>query len=244
MEEIVNGIVLRAVDYRDNDKIITIFTVEKGIIIANAKGVKKSGAKLKFAVEPFCFAEYVLAKKSNRYTVISAQHIDSFYNLRTDLKKYYVSGLMGEVMLTALKEGDADASLFSVFINAVKDVNYHGGEKLTLIKFLIMLFKTLGYGIGDEQCAFCGKRISQRVFFNFQSVNFSCEEHRLEGYKEITPLTYNAFISAKDAVFNGVEEDFLTLGDEAQNKLIKFLLYYFNGKTDSVIKSGSFVLTV
>lgn len=244
MEEIVNGIVLRAVDYKDSDKIITIFTVEKGIIAAGVKGVKKAGAKLKFAAEPFCFAEYVLAKKTNRYTVISAQYLDSFYNLRTDLKKYYISGALGEVMQAALKEGDADVDMFSVFMDAVKNVNYSGNEKLTFIKFLIRLFKMSGYGIEDETCAFCGKKISGRVFFNFRNANFSCEEHRLEGYKEITHVTYNAFIAAKAAAFNGSGEEFEALPNEAQNKLIKFLLYYFNYKTDAVIKSEAFVLTV
>lgn len=244
MEEIVNGIVLRAVDYKDSDKIITLFTIEKGIITAGAKGVKKAGAKLKFAVEPFCFAEYVLAKKSNRYTVISAQYLDSFYNLRTNLKKYYVSGAIGEVMLAALRENDADTSMFSVFMEAVKDVNYGDAEKLALIKFLVRLFKISGYGIESELCAFCGKKINGRVFFNFQNANFSCEEHCLEGYKEITPLTYNAFIAAKNAAFSGDNDEFLTLSDDAQNKLIKFLLYYFNYKTDAVIKSEAFVLTV
>ena len=244
MEEIVNGIVLKAVDYKDSDKIITLFTVEKGIIIAGAKGVKKAGAKLKFAVEPFCFAEYVLAKKSNRYTVISAQYIDSFYNLRTDLKKYYLSGATGEVMLASLKEGDADANMFSVFMDSIKNINYADGEKLTFIKFLLRLFKIAGYGIESENCAFCGKKISGRVFFNFQNANFSCEEHRLEGYKEITALTYGAFIAAKNAAFCGDDGEFVKISDEAQNKLIKFLLYYFNYKTDAVIKSEPFVLTV
>lgn len=244
MEEIVNGIVLRAVDYKDSDKIITLFTVEKGIITAGAKGVKKAGAKLKFAVEPFCFAEYVLAKKSNRYTVISAQYLDAFYNLRTDLKKYYVSGALGEVVQAALKEGDADADMFSVFMDAVKNVNYSVDEKLTFIKFLIRLFKLSGYGVEDEKCAFCGKKISGRVFFNFQNASFSCEEHRLEGYKEIMPLTYNAFIAAKSAAFNDGGAGCENLSDEAKNKLIKFLLYYFNYKTDAVIKSEAFVLTV
>ena len=48
---------LRAVDYGENDKILTLLSAEEGRITAGIKGVKKAGAKLKFAAQPFCFAE-------------------------------------------------------------------------------------------------------------------------------------------------------------------------------------------
>ncbi len=51
---------LRATDYLENDKILTLLTAEMGKITAGIKGVKKAGAKLKFAAQPFCFAEYIL----------------------------------------------------------------------------------------------------------------------------------------------------------------------------------------
>ena len=53
MDIVINAIVLKSVDYKDNDKILTLYSPEKGKITAGIKGVKKSGAKLKFASEPF-----------------------------------------------------------------------------------------------------------------------------------------------------------------------------------------------
>ena len=42
MEEIkLKGIVIKADDYKDSDKIVTIFSAEKGLIRARARGVKK-----------------------------------------------------------------------------------------------------------------------------------------------------------------------------------------------------------
>ena len=78
MEVKVNAIVIRAVDYKDNDRILTLYSLEKGKITAGIKGVKKAGAKLKFASEPFCFAEYILAEKNGRYTVTGASYYEIF----------------------------------------------------------------------------------------------------------------------------------------------------------------------
>ena len=68
----VNALMLRATDYLENDKILTLLTAERGKITAGIKGVKKAGAKLKFAAQPFCFAEYILAERGGRYTVTQA----------------------------------------------------------------------------------------------------------------------------------------------------------------------------
>ena len=60
MELTVNALCLRCVDYKDNDKMATLYTLERGKIGVGARGVKKAGAKLNFCVQPFCFAEYTL----------------------------------------------------------------------------------------------------------------------------------------------------------------------------------------
>ena len=80
MEIKVNALVIKAIDYKENDKILTLYSLEKGRLSANIKGVKKPKAKLKFASEPFCFAEFILAEKLGKYTVINASYKNSFYN--------------------------------------------------------------------------------------------------------------------------------------------------------------------
>ena len=60
----VTGIVLKAIDYREKDKLITIYSVELGLITAVLKGVNSAKAKLKFASLPFCLAEFVLAQRN------------------------------------------------------------------------------------------------------------------------------------------------------------------------------------
>ena len=54
MEQIkVKGIVLKFSDFKDSDKIVTVFSAEMGILNIRVRGVKKNKAKLAFAVQPF-----------------------------------------------------------------------------------------------------------------------------------------------------------------------------------------------
>ena len=55
MEVKTEGLVLRATDYKENDKLLTLFSPTLGKITAGARGVKKPTAKLNFAAQPFAF---------------------------------------------------------------------------------------------------------------------------------------------------------------------------------------------
>ena len=80
MEEFkIKGIVIKSIDYKDSDKIVTIFSAELGIIHARARGVKKLKAKLAFATQPFAFCEFMLIAKGGFYSIINANlEIHSF----------------------------------------------------------------------------------------------------------------------------------------------------------------------
>ena len=74
------GICLRAVDYGENDKIITLYLAEYGKIGVSAKGCKSAKSKLKYAVSPLCFGKYNLVRKKN-FVLAGCDCIDSFFPL-------------------------------------------------------------------------------------------------------------------------------------------------------------------
>ena len=235
MEIKVNALVVRAVDYKDNDKILTLYSLEKGKITAGIKGVKKSGAKLKFASEPFCFAEFILAKKGERYTVTNATYIDSFYNLRTSLEKYYLSAVILDTVNALIEQDSSDILLFNLILNAVKGICYSDNERAILCKYLYSLCEINGYGILNTSCKFCGKNITNRVFFRYSDASFSCLDCFNNFYKEITMETYENLKIIKSLSFeeiqNSQKESIKT------TKLLKFLFYYLSLKTEVKINS-------
>ncbi|MBR6737264.1 MAG: DNA repair protein RecO [Clostridia bacterium] len=233
MEYIVNALMIRASDYKDNDKILTLYSLEKGKISSGIKGVKKAGAKLKFASEPFCFAEYVLAEKSGRFTIIGASHLDSFYNLRLDMLKYYCSAVVLETINALVPENEPDAQLFALVIETAKKLNYEKSELITLCRYLLNLIDMLGYKIGTLTCQGCGDFINGRVFFNPQTAEFSCLSCRENGFMEITPETYNALNALNESSGEVFIESASLL------KLLRFLFFYLNVTTSTNLKSAT-----
>ena len=239
MEIKVNAIVIKAIDYKENDKILTLYSLEKGKITCGIKGVKKSGAKLKFASEPFCFAEYILAKKGDRYTVINVTHIDSFYNLRTNLEKYYTGEVVLETINSLTEQETPDANLFSLIITTIKNICYNQNEKAILSKYLHNLVELNGYGINSVNCHLCGEDIDGRVFFRFSDATFACYECYSETYREIKKETYTCLNYIRNNTFEQLARN---TEKQSYETLLKFLFYYIYVKTDIKIKTADMLL--
>lgn len=230
MEVKVNALVLRACDYRENDKILTLLTAERGKISAGIRGVKKAGAKLKFAAQPFCFAEYVLSFSNGRYTVINAAESESFYDLRCDVNKFYAACAALEAAGAIAYEGEECASVFYECVKTLSSM-CSGDEKTALIKFLLFSLKYAGYGVYAGRCS-CGKELSgyPRLRFDMESGAFTCPD--CSAGAPVSGVTYAA-VRRLSGLADG-EDD----GD-GDKRALRLLYGYFGYKTDCALKSLS-----
>jgi len=209
MEEKLNGIVLSGVSVGENDKILNIFTLEKGTVSAKIKGVKKAGAKLKFASEPFCFAEFLFSSRGDKKTVVGASLTDSFYPLRNDVFRFYCGGAVLEFIRRFAKEEMVSAELFLLAVDSLKNLAY--GEEppqSALVRFLISALKISGYALDLSACTECGRLPENRCFFDWTRGGFLCENCFDGTGREIKVSTFYALkkadsgevVSASEAV--------------------------------------------
>ena len=229
MEEKLTGLVLSKTDYRENDRIVKIFTLEKGTVSASLKGVKRAGAKLKFASEPFCFAEFLFSERAGRRTVIGASLNDSFYPVREDIVKFFAAGTVLEFVRRFAKEDIISPNLFFNAIECLKQIAY--GEKsprATLCSFLMSSLKTVGYALNTDGCFICGKEIEGRLFFDAFSGGFLCEKCFNGEGREINYSTYLALKKIENNAKTTDEETLFAL---------RLLDFYIKTKTEEKLNS-------
>ena len=219
MEEKARGIVFGGVSVSENDKILTIFTVEQGTVSAKIKGVKKAGAKLKFAAEPFCFAEFILLDKNGFKTVINASLIDSFYPLREDVKKYYAGAVVLEFIKKFAKENIVSHEPFFSAVSALKETAYGDGIAKPVAEFLTSGLSLAGYALNFTDC------VTNKVFFDYRTGAFYGEPKGKA--REIKKDTYDALYS----IYKGLDYS----GD--YSGALKLLDYYTEKKTEEKLVS-------
>lgn len=233
MEIKLQALALKSVDYKDNDKMLSLYSLEKGLIGVGVKGVKKAGAKLAFCTQPFCFAEYVVSVKNDRMTVISATETESFYKLRLDIKTFYAASAITEYLLKCTQENLADEKMFILALNCLKQLNFaEKSPAFILTSFLYQALKLSGYGISADVCKGCFKEADKftRAFFDFEEGSLYCEKCATFGMREILPLTAKALTSL---------EKHTDVLEDAEIYLIKFLIFYLKNKTGENIYSAN-----
>ena len=177
MEEIkLKGIVIKADDYKDSDKLVTIFSAEKGLIRARARGVKKNKAKLAFAVQPFAFVEFLMSERDGFYTIINASSIDQFFAVTSDFDNYIFMLACLEVVQKTVKENENQVDLFLLLLNSLKLVAYENVSSINVfIKFMIEAMGYLGFSFVFDKCACCGKEVNENnIGFSYELNGLLC----------------------------------------------------------------------
>ncbi len=240
MEEIkTKGIVIKAVDYKDSDKIVTIFSADFGLIKARVRGVKKAKAKLAFAVQPFALIEFVLVQKGGFYTVINATSIDQFFDITNDFDNYiFMLGSL-EVCEKTVKENDPQKDLFLLLLNSLNLVCYGGVNSMNIfIKFMIESLKLLGFHLELSSCACCGESLSKNIYpFSYDYNGMLCP--KCSNKNEYLELTMGEF-----AVLNKIDastvDGLLNLKFISRNDLVSvigLLVKIFRIMTDEEIQT-------
>ena len=179
MEEIkLKGIVIKADDYKDSDKIVTIFSAEKGLIRARARGVKKNKAKLAFAVQPFAFVEFLMSERDGFYTIINASSIDQFFAVTSDFDNYIFMLACLEVVQKTVKENENQVELFLLLLNSLKLVAYENVSSINVfIKFMIEAMGYLGFSFVFDKCACCDNALNENnVGFSYDYNGLLCQK--------------------------------------------------------------------
>ena len=133
MIEKIKALVLRAADFKENDKLLLLYCGEYGKITASIRGVKKPGAKLKFAAEPFCFGEFMLSVKDGRYSVTNCTEIESFFSLRGDVVTYCCAGCVVEQLANTGQENQSEPQLLLLALKTLKALEEKNAASKTIL---------------------------------------------------------------------------------------------------------------
>lgn len=191
MEIKTDAIVLQSIDYKDNDKLLTLFSPALGKITAGARGVKKATAKLAFAAQPFCFAEYILAEKGGRYTVTGAYLHESFFALRYDIVRFYAACAATEICLSVLMENEVYDGIFIALVECLKALALgEGDEAEALISFVLVALQESGYPLDLGYFEECDGEIGDKLWFDFSDGKFTTFDRCVQGERASVSTYY------------------------------------------------------
>ena len=193
MDEKSQGLVLKLIDYKDADKLASIFTYDYGVLTAKFVGVKKEKAKLKAVAQPFTFADFNFTTRANNRVVAGANLIDNFYQLMLNYNKTICGYIVLDILKSIIPEEKPEQDLFLLTISTLKNIEQNN-EYVATINFILKLLNFSGFNVELVDTDY--------VYFDKETAEFSTQ--RTQNCSQIDKNVYAVLKS----IYNGEIEEF------------------------------------
>ena len=114
-----DGLVVRQVNYKDNDQILTVLTKEHGLMTLKARGVRSRSSRLKGACQLLAYSEFTVFENRGFHTIGEANAIQMFPELRTDIELLSLASYFAQVAEVLSQEDMPNPELLSLTLNAL-----------------------------------------------------------------------------------------------------------------------------
>jgi DNA repair protein RecO (recombination protein O) len=158
--ELTQAIVTGYTDYRDNDRMLTLFSASRGRIDCKARNCRKPTSKLLACAQPFVFGEFELFVNNDRVTVNACDVRETFYPLREDVDRFMTASICTQLCNTVIEHESADEQLFSLLYHVLSFLAYSDSDPNDLlIAFLLHYLDHAGYRPSLTRCAICRRDV-------------------------------------------------------------------------------------
>jgi DNA repair protein RecO (recombination protein O) len=158
--ELTQAIVTGYTDYRDDDRMLTLFSAERGRIDCKARSCRKPTSKLLSCAQPFVFGEFELFVNNDRVTVNGCDVRETFYPLREDADRFIAASVCTQLVNSVIQKESSDEQLFSLLYHTLSFLAYTDSDpKDLLIAFLLHYLDHAGYRPSLTRCAVCRRDI-------------------------------------------------------------------------------------
>ena len=176
MFETVKGLVLRASDYGDHDRILTVLTKD-GKRTVTVKGAHSIKNRYLSVAQPLCYAEFTLDSKRDRTWLREASLIENFFGIRQEIGRYALALYAAEVACEVCMENNDEGDMLSLLLNTLYVLSVGTlGEEQIKATFELRAAVILGFMPDLSACRECGKKEADRMYLDVMDGVLLCSE--------------------------------------------------------------------
>ncbi|MFO8102378.1 MAG: DNA repair protein RecO [Dehalococcoidia bacterium] len=149
------ALILKHIDLGEADRIITIYTPNRGKVRAVARGVRKTKSKLGGHVEPLTQCSLMLSRGRNLEVINQSQVIESFLPLHNDLQLTAQAMYLVELTDAFTSEHIENYPVYKLLLDALKHLSRTQRADLLFRYFEIQLLGYVGYRPELYECLHC-----------------------------------------------------------------------------------------
>lgn len=178
---VTDAINLKAYNLSESDKIIVMYSRDKGLIRGVAKGVKKPKSKLGARMDLLVANKLMLYKGKNLDRICQAEALNTFQKTRQNMDKIFYSMYVTEVVNNFGVEDDpCSKEVYDLLYKALDKISNASDTVeilIAVIKFQIKMMLISGFAIELDTCLCCGEPVKdENMYFSSNMGGIICKE--------------------------------------------------------------------
>lgn len=178
---VTRGLVLREVNYKESDKILTVLAEGLGKRTVKAQSCRRKNSPLAASSQLLVFSDMTLFDYQDRWALKEAATLEEFRGVREDLCKLALGSYFAEVGEAVSEEGIETPGLLSLLLNSLYALDKLD-KPMAVVKaaFEVKLCCLTGYEPLLDGCAICGKEQPEKPRLNLSEGVLHCDKCRGE----------------------------------------------------------------
>lgn len=174
----LQAIVMRRRDLGEADRLLTVFTRDRGKVNLLAKGVRRAASRKAGHVEPFTYTDLLVAKGANLDLVTQAETIVSHRRVREDLWLSSLAYYVVELADAFTQDEDPNSLLFELLLETLGRLDTGRATNLAVRYYELHMLDLAGYQPQLFHCVRCSQPLKQEInFFSFEHGGCLCPRH-------------------------------------------------------------------
>jgi len=169
------AIVLRHIELGEADRLLWLYTPQRGKVRAIAKGVRKIRSRKAGHLEPFTRVKLQLARGRDLLIITQAETIDAYLTLREDLTNLGYAAYVVELLDRFTYDEDENRGLFQLLSDTLSRLNTEPDPLIPVRYYEIRILDLLGYRPQLFKCLHCEAEIKpEDQYFSVEQGGVLC----------------------------------------------------------------------
>jgi DNA repair protein RecO (recombination protein O) len=172
---VAQAFVLSTLDYGDADRVVTLFTRDRGRLTAFAAGARKSKRRFSGALEPFTLIDaHLVERRGDTFRIDDANIQRGFYGIRRELGSIARAMYAVELCRELTRDHEAHPELFAGLSGYLETLDAGGADESTLFAFELNALAQAGLQPRFSECASCGGALGAAPGFDAELGGAAC----------------------------------------------------------------------
>lgn len=191
------AVVLGSKNWGEADKMVTLFTYDRGLVEAAAFGCRRPRSPLAAGMQMFSSIEVQLSEGKRVDTVRQCTLKRHYKKLTEDLDVMAYGAFVAEFLREFLPPGQAEPQMFARLLYILESFELRN-PRVTALMAVIQLLEFTGMQLHFEHCVHCGQAIDGDAYFSVQAGGILCPDCREPGAEPFPEELRRFILSLRD----------------------------------------------